>query len=376
MRLKFLLISLVLGFMFGCNDEFDKSSINLTLSSKDFQLDHFDNISFTNDNGLIISGSLNEKYTIIKTDKNLNVEWTRNEYEWGNLVYGSGWSSSFYSFQIVKVFQQNNGQYICFGTIREGTDMVWSSTLIIILTQYGSQIQKHRFDDMYVSNVLKTNDGSFILFGHVTTIKLDKNFNLQWKKNFRDNQYSPIQSTSISNGEFAITGGYHALQQVYLKTYDSNGNELLGKIYKNNSNSVEASGRDILQLGDDGFLIVGRAARFSPRIMDCHMIRTNENGDTIWTRRFSYSMDSWFDHIVSHTSNEFVIEGTIGHPDEKQKSILMKIDDNGQVLDSLSENKFEMITRSPLGYFIKVTQKDSDHFNLSMIDAVNLFDKE
>lgn len=375
MKSRILLIIIVLTFVFGCKDEFDETSFNGTLS-KSFQLDNIDNISFTNDNGLLISGSSDEKYTLIKTDENLKIEWTKNNYEWGNLIYGSGLVQSIYSFQTTKVFQQNSGQYICFGTITEGTDYVLSSTLIVILNQDGNQIQKFRFDDMYVSSVIRTNDEGYILFGYGMTIKLDKNFNLQWEKNFKDNKYSPIQIISTSNDGFAITGTYNAYHQVYLKTYDSNGNELLSQTYKHDEHPSLEGGNDILQLHDNGFLIVGRAGRTFPQITDCQVLRTNEIGDTIWTKRFAYSKYSWFDQIINSESDFFVVEGTIGHPNENQESVLMKINDYGNVLDSLTIDKFEMIIHSPSKHYIKVTKKDSDHVKLSIIKTDDLFEKE
>lgn len=375
MKSNFLLIIIAWTLIFGCKDEFDETSFKEN-RSKTFQLDNVDNISFTVDNGLLISGPSDEKYTLIKTDENLKIEWTKNNYEWGNLIYGSGLVQSIYSFQINKVFQQNNGQYICFGTILEGTDVVWSSALIVILNKDGNQIQKYRFDDMYVSNVIRTDDEGYILFGYGMTIKLDKNFNIQWEKNYKDNKYSPIQIVSTSNNGFAITGTYNAYHQVYLKTYDSDGNELLSKTYKHDEHPSLEGGNDIVQLPDNGFLIVGRAGRTLPQITDCQVIRTNEIGDTIWTKRFAYSKYSWFDKIINSEPEFSVVEGTIGHPNENQESVLMKINTNGEVQDSLTIDKFEILVHSPLNNYIKVTKEDSNHIKLSMIDADNLFKKE
>lgn len=374
MKAKFLLIMMVFA-VFGCKYEFDKTSLNGVPSSKTFQLDNVDNISFANDNGLLISGPSVGKYTLIKTDKHLTIEWIKNNYDWGNLVFGSGWGSSFYSINMVKAFQRNDGSYVCVGSITEGGDVVWSSTLVTVLNQRGEQIHSYKFENMSTSNVLRTNDEGYILFGHGATLKLDKNFNRQWTKNFGDNKYSPIQIVSTSNGGFAITGTYNGYQQVFLKTFDSNGNELLGKTYKHNEYPSLEGGNDIVQQKDNGFLIVGRAGRTSPQITDCQVIRTNEIGDTLWTRRFVYPTFSWFDRIILSETNSFIIEGTIGFPNENQESILMRINENGQVLDSLTLNKFQMIIHSPLGFHIIITKKDSGHSNLTAMDTNDLFKK-
>lgn len=374
MKDKILTLCLSLILMFGCKKESNEPN-NIILSSKTFQLNNVDNIFFTNDNGLLISGRSNDKYNLIKTDVNFNNEWTKNNYNWGNLIFGSGWGSSFYSVQMVKVFQLNDGKYVCVGSITEGGDVVYSSALIVVLTQNGTQIQKYVFDDLSVSNALQTEDGGYILFGF-KTIKLDRNFNQIWSKNIYNSKYMPSQIVSTSNGGFAITGSYNG-EQIFFKKYDSNGNELISQTYKHNEYPFEESGFDLIQLVDDGFLIIGRTGRtFVPNIVDCQMIRTSSNGDTIWTKRFGYSTNSWLDRIISSSQNEIIIKGSIGFPNENQKSTLIKINANGQMLDSVTVNKFEMIVHSPLGYYIKVISKDSEHTDLSKIYISNLFDKK
>lgn len=374
MKDKILTLCLSLILMFGCKKESNEPN-NVILSSKTFQLNNVDNIFFTNDNGLLISGRSNDKYNLIKTDVNFNNEWTKNNYNWGNLIFGSGWGSSFYSVQMVKVFQLNDGKYVCVGSITEGGDVVYSSALIVVLTQNGTQIQKYVFDDLSVSNALQTEDGGYILFGF-KTIKLDRNFNQIWSKNIYNSKYMPSQIVSTSNGGFAITGSYNG-EQIFFKKYDSNGNELISQTYKHNEYPFEESGFDLIQLVDDGFLIIGRTGRtFVPNIVDCQMIRTSSNGDTIWTKRFGYSTNSWLDRIISSSQNEIIIKGSIGFPNENQKSTLIKINANGQMLDSVTVNKFEMIVHSPLGYYIKVISKDSEHTDLSKIYISNLFDKK
>jgi hypothetical protein len=374
MKDKILILYLALILMFGCKKE-SNEPIKVTLSTKTFQLNNVDNIFFTNDNGLLISGRSNDKYSLIKIDCNLNTEWTKNNYDWGNLIFGSGWGSSFYSVQVVKVFQLNDGKYVCVGSITEGGDVVYSSALIVVLTQNGTQIQKFVFDDIAVSNALQTGDGGYILFGF-KIIKLDRNFNQLWSKNIYDNKYLPSQIVLTSNGGFAITGSYDG-EQIFLKKYDSNGNELLSQTYKHNEYPFEESGFDLTQLIDDGFLIIGRTGRtFVPNIVDCQMIRTSSNGDTIWTKRFGYSTNSWLDRIISYNQNEIVIKGSIGFPNENQKSTMIKINANGQILDSVTVNKFEMMVHSPLDYYIKVISNDSAHTDLSMIYVNNLFDKK
>lgn len=70
---KNLLIAALLFFSLGCRKEVD--NIPLTKGTKTFPLNRIDNISFTKDKGLFISGSSGDKYTLIKTNANLDIEW-------------------------------------------------------------------------------------------------------------------------------------------------------------------------------------------------------------------------------------------------------------------------------------------------------------
>lgn len=274
-----LLVAVLFILALGCRKEVHNSSF--TEQTKTFPLNSIDNISFTNDKGLFISGSSGDKYTLIKTDANLNIEWIKNDYDWGHLVRGSEWSAASYSIKMVGAFQREDGNYDCIGQIYEGGDVVYSSALIIVLNKNGKQIQKYRFDNTVVWNALKTGNG-YVLFG-TQLIKLDNNFNKLWTKTIYHDTYFPSEIATITDGGFVITGSYNS-DQIFLEKFDANGNKLLTKAYKHNDYPFNEAGFDITQLTDAGFLIVGRTreATTSSDIINCQMIRTNSNGDTIW----------------------------------------------------------------------------------------------
>lgn len=364
---KILILSIVFIFALGCKKG---GSLPSGGSQNVFPLNSVDNISFTKDNGLIISGSFNGKYTLIKTDDSLDIKWIKNNYDWGNLVFGSGWGAWSYSFKMIKVFQAEDGNYVCVGAITQGGDVVYSSALVVILNQNGEQIQKYTFDNTYLLNALQTNDG-YVLFGTQLT-KLGNNFNERWAKDIYNNYtYFPCQITTTDDG-FAVTGSCG--DQIFLRKFDTNGNELIMQKYKHNDYPFDESGFDVTQLTDNGFLIVGRTRETtSSDIINCQMIRTNSVGDTIWTKRFGYSTNSWIDHIVSYKQNDFVLQGSIGFPtDSVQNTILIKINSGGEILNSKITEKFPMIVYSPLNLYIKV-QGNGTTVNLSMIKADDLF---
>ena len=364
-----LFASLAMFLLLSCSSEYS-GVIN---SSGVFQLNRIDNIFFTKDNGLLITGVYRNKLTIIKTNSDFGIEWSKNNYEWGtNSSSGFGWGSSFYSVQVTKMFQRNDGAYVCVSSVEEGGDVVYSKTLVVELNKRGEQTRKVEFTNMNAASALQTNDRGYVLFGTKLT-KLDENYNQLWQKNIYDYVYFPSQIIATIDGGFAITGSYNA-EQVYLKKYDSNGIELLSTTYKHNDSPFNEAGFNLVQLGDNGFLIVGRTMNINRlNDIDCQIIRTNSSGDTLWTKRFGDLTNDWLDRVVSYNQDEFIIQGTSGLPNENPKSLLFKINNNGQIIDSVRTQQFPLIVYSPLKYYIKAQNVDSAHVSLSKIDIDKLF---
>jgi hypothetical protein len=367
----FLILSAILLFTLGCKKQAPYISNE---NNKTFSLNNVDNISYTKDNGLIISGSFNGKYTLVKTDADLNVEWTKNNYDWGSLYSGSGWGAAFYSFTMKRIFQTANGNYVCIGAITQGGDVVFSSAFIVILNKNGEQIQKYSFDNTYLLNALQINNG-YVLFGTQLT-KLDNNFNQLWTKDIYNNgTYFPSQVISTTDGGLAITGSYNG-DQIFLKKFDANGNILFTQTYKHNDYPFNEAGFDIAQLANNNFLIVGRTRETDdPYTINCQIIRTNSVGDTVWTKRFGYTANNWIENIVSYKQDEFVLQGSIGFPtDSVRNTVLININSNGDILNSKITEKLPMIVYcSPLNLYIKV-QNNGTTMDLSTIKPDNLFD--
>jgi hypothetical protein len=369
-----LWVCLALILLWACKKETKNNNVLVDPPSSTYNLNYIDNVLFTNDNGTLIAGVYHHKYTFIKTNGSFNVVWTKNSYEWGNLFSGSGWGSSSYSIQIVKMFQRTDGTYVCIGSIMDGSDVMYYSTLVIELNSKGEQVRKHEFKDLSTSNALQTSDGGYVLFGN-KLVKLDAKFNQQWEKNMIGNLYYPSQIISTVDGGFATTGSYNS-DQAFLKKLDSKGDEISSTTYKHSAFPFNEDGTDLIQLQDKGFLIIGRTRNMNQLYdTDYQIIRTDVKGDTLWTKRFGNSTNEWLDRFISYNQTEFVIQGTSGYPGEIQKSILLKINLDGQILDSCRVEKFPMMLYSPLKYYVKVQSIDTAHINFAVINKDRLFVK-
>ena len=368
---KILFLVLVVGLFVACKKE-SSTVTALIPSNMTFQLNGVDQVCFTKDSGSLIAGVYHHKYTFIKTNANFHIEWAKNNYDWGNLISGSGWGSYSYSVQILKIFQRNDGSYVCIGSFMEGGDVMFSSTLIIVLNQKGEQIHSYEFKDLSTSKALQTSDGGYILLGK-KLIKLDRNFSKLWEKDLGNSIYYQNQIISTADGGFATTGNYN-YEKIFLKKLDLNGNETASFTYEHNNSPFNENGSDLIQLQDLGFLIIGRTRNISQiNDLDCQIIRTNAAGDTLWTKRFGNSTNEWLDRFISTKQNEFIVQGTSGFPTENPKSLLVRFNANGQILDSIRTAKFNMLLYSPSKFYIKVQNPDTAHITFQKIEAGRLF---
>jgi hypothetical protein len=226
---KVFFIFLATFSLLACNKE-ENNTIDKSLTSQSFQLNNFDNLFITNDNGFLIGGVYNQKYTLIKTNDNFKIIWSKNNFDWGNVYSSSGWESSFYNIKLIKIFSGSDGNFICICSTSEHVISMTHTTLIIVLNQLGEQIQKSEFNNFETSSVIKTNDGGYVLFG-TKLVKLDENFNKIWEKDISRSSYSQYEIAPTSDGGFATTGSYESAQ-VFLKKYNSNGDEISSYTFK------------------------------------------------------------------------------------------------------------------------------------------------
>ena len=121
-------------------------------------------------------------------------------------------------------------------------------------------------------------------------------------------------------------GGWDA----YLVKTDSNGDTIWTKTF---GGPQFDDGWDIQQTLDKGYIIVGRSSSFGSSAMDVYLIRTDSLGDTIWTR--TYGGSDWDEaYSVRQTQDSgFIIAGvTESFGSGEMKLYLIKTDSLGDTL--------------------------------------------
>lgn len=323
--------------------------------------------------GFIIAGVSDSRIKISKLDVNFNTVWSKDDFDWGNNSSEGGWGGAFYSVEIVNVVEKGNGNILIFCSIVEGSDVMLSSALIVMLDGSGKELFRKELDDYMLINALATNGERFLLFGS-SLIRLNSDFSIAWENDDHNYVFSGANAIQTDDNGFAVTGTWSS-QQVLLQKLDENGIIQWDKS-NFNSDSFNDLGYDLYQMSDKGFLIIGRTRSINePWDMNCFIIRTESSGDTLWTRKYGEGSDEWFEEILYASDDEFVIRKTVGYPvDTERKAFLMSISGNGEVSESREININDYFLRTSSGYFVRAVKEGDRIISLSKIQLQNLCD--
>ena len=367
--LKVLTFSIIL--LFSCKKD------NLSIDDKEnvlgeVQLNTLFNIKEIKQ-GFIISGVNNSKFTLLKLDIDFKTIWKKDNYQWGNNYSDGGWGGSFYSVGLVNIFQDEQEDFVCFCSVMEGGDVIWNSVLIVTLDKFGNEIKRSKLEDYSLINVTKTIDNGYLLFGNNLT-KLNSDLSIAWENDDQNYCFSGANISATYDKGFAITGTWNS-DQVFLQKLDKNGViQWTKKDY--NTSPFNDLGFDVCQVAMDGFLIVGRTrVTKEPWDMNCFLIRTDNKGDTIWTRKFGVESNEWLDKLLFTSEDDFIIKEKVGFPnDPLEKTILVRITGNGQILESKEVGEFEKLLYTASGYFVKVQKTENNIMTLSKVKRSDLFE--
>ena len=188
-------------------------------------------------------------------------------------------------------------------------------------------------------SVQQTSDGGYIITGNTSSfsaawydvylIKTDLNGNETWSKAFggyNDDEGKCVQQTN--DGGYIIAGYTESFgagsADVYLIKADSNGNELWSQTYGGNYLDW---GRCVRQTSDSGYIIVGNTNLGNPSGQDVFLIKTDANGNEIWSYTFGESDYDVGNSVQQTSDGGYVITGT-GYSEDCDVC-LIKTDANG-----------------------------------------------
>ncbi len=183
-----------------------------------------------------------------------------------------------------------------------------------------------------------TSDSGYIIVGYtesygvggadVWLIRVNQNGDTLWTKTYggtEDDRGSCIQVTSDS-GYIIVggTGSYGVGGDVWLIRTDNNGDTLWTKTY---GGIKSDEGRCVQVTSDDGYIIAGSTESYGAGQSDFWLIRTDKNGDTLWTRTYGNTYDDEGYFVQETPDSGFIITGNVMH-----NACLIRTDKNGNTL--------------------------------------------
>lgn len=291
----------------------------------------------TRDGGYIIAGysssfSGGPDVYLIKTDENCNLQWQKT-FGLPGVILDIGLS----------IAETKDGGYIIAGyTDREGLQVY------LIKTDGNGNLEWERtfggwYDDEGYS-VCPTKDGGYIITGFTDTlgiglydvylIKTDRNGNLEWQKVFggpyRDYGYSVAQT---SDGGYIIVGhtdpSGNQFYDIYLIKTDENGNLEWEKRF---GGSGYEYGHSVKQTLEGGYIIVGSTSSFGTGGYDVYLIKTDENGNLEWQKTFGGFSDDEGYSVYPTLDSGYIITGyTQSFGAGSYDLYLIKTDKNGNL---------------------------------------------
>ena len=294
----------------------------------------------TMDGGYIIVGSYTPHYYeydsyMIRTDCDGHALWERT-YQFD------------YDSQAFSVCETSEGNFVFTGAY---TDSSIHLQLIIVMTDpSGEEIWRYitnEYWDSSGSSILQCNDGNLILTGSaasfgeqhsdVLLMKIDLNGNPIWIKTYGGDHTDVGYSISkTQDGGYVIGGSFFTLpnsSDFYIVKTDSIGDTLwtntFGFIHGEYAYGID-------QTSDGGYVLAGNTISFAVGGLDCYMVKTDENGEEIWSSFIRGEDQDEFKDVQQTIDGGYICTGqtTLFNPTAHGEVYLVKYDaDNNQVED-------------------------------------------
>ena len=314
----------------------------------------------TTDGGYIVAGYTasygagGDDFYLVKTDANGTTSWTA--------TYGGGSSSE----RAYSVQQTNDGGYILAGSSSFDSYLVKTDA-------DGDTVWTHTYARTGLDKALsvqQTTDGGYIVAGHCwggnpgdtdfLLIKTDTYGDTIWTRTYGGNYHDVaycVQQTD--DGGYIVAGEIENSSDwddFYLVKTDANGNPIWTRTY---GNIYDDCAQSVQQTDDGGYIVAGWMQGFGFGSYDFYLVKTDSIGDTLWTHTYGGSVHDYGYSVQQTTGGGYIVAGyTWGGGPSDYDFYLVKTDTIGNSLwtrtygGSNSDLAFSVQQTSAGGYIV------------------------
>jgi len=292
----------------------------------------------TNDGGYIIAGGTNSfgagdyDVYLVKTNLQGDTLWTRT-FGGADQDFGS------------EVQQTADGGYIIIGSTKSfnnGIDDLYLIKTDDNGDTLWTKVYGGLWGDVGRS-IMEDIDGNYLATGYtmsfdpgnadVWVLKFNEFGDTLWTRRVGGNQVEYGVSIKQSKNEGYIITGYTqsfgSNHDVYLIRLDSSGDTIWTNHYGEQGSDF---GEGVLELDDDGFIIAGYTTSYGIGGYDCYLVRVDLNGDTLWTRHYGGEFDDKA-YAIELFEDGFVLAGyTQNAGSTENDALIIKTDFNGDTV--------------------------------------------
>jgi uncharacterized delta-60 repeat protein len=170
-------------------------------------------------------------------------------------------------------------------------------------------------------SVAVTDDGGYVVVGctepygnsntDVYLIRTNSFGDTLWTETYDAGESEAGYSVAVtSDGGFVIAGYTQSIgsaeADVYLIRTNAVGDTLWTRTYGGSGNDF---GRGVRVTSDGGYLIIGTTTSYGAGGVDVYLIRTNNDGDTVWTRTFGGDQSDYGESLALAGDGGYVVAG-------------------------------------------------------------------
>ena len=219
-------------------------------------------------------------------------------------------------------------------------------SIIFLVYVYGLSSAQVMFQKTYGGNtadgsrsVFRTIDNGYIMIGHtlsfgvgntaVYIIKTDLNGDTLWTKTIGGINYGDYGRTvtQTTDGGYIIAGTYgggaYIFNDILLIKIDSNANLEWTKTY---GGTESDHGYSVKLTLDGGYIVAGDTGSFGADSSDVYLIKTDSNGDTLWTKIYNSPSEDFAFDMQQTIDGGYIIGGAAG-----LDMYLLKTDTSGNI---------------------------------------------